>query len=55
MPRATGMMRVEVHAFGPDPECFVTRDDRFGADRPWSDGEAETATPDTPDAARCPW
>ncbi len=55
MPRVTGMMRVEVHAFGPRPECIVTRTNRFNVGTAWSDGKSENAPPDNPDAARCSW
>ncbi|MEM6783029.1 MAG: hypothetical protein AAF624_04765 [Bacteroidota bacterium] len=54
MPRAVGMMRVEVHLFGPTPDCFVTRYGRWQTEG-WSDGKAEGTAPDNPDATNCTW
>ena len=55
MPRAQGVMRVEVHVFGPFPGCVVSRHSPLGTGVPWSDGKSETAPPDNPDPARCVW
>ncbi len=55
MPRAPGMNRVEVHVFGPSPECIVARNAPFNTGANWSDGKAETEAPDNPNPAACSW
>ncbi len=54
MPRQTGMMRVEVHVFGPSEDCFVVRHGRYEIED-WSDGKAEGTAPDNPNPAACSW
>jgi hypothetical protein len=55
MPRVTGVMRVEVHVFGPHLECIVSRHNTLWTDTPWSDGSSETQLPANPNPALCSW
>lgn len=50
-----GMTRVEVHVFGPDPQCIVARNDDWVAGGTWSDGKGEFVAPDNPNPAACSW
>ncbi|MEM8600926.1 MAG: hypothetical protein AAGF99_13490 [Bacteroidota bacterium] len=54
-PIATGSVRVEVHVFGPYPECIVSRSDYYAESTTWSDGKASSASPDNPNATLCTW
>ena len=52
-PQSPGDPRVEVHVFGPSPNCVVTRSDIYEVSPTWSDGKADNEAPDAP--AGCSW